>query len=260
MKKRALLIVFLLSFSFSLIPFPMLVNAQEIIYIKSDGRIEGTDQIKRYGGVYAFIGDISGTIKVERNFTVIDGGGYTLQGTGKEIGIDLSTIVLVEPLIVGVTVKNLNIKNFSTGIHSLYNNTFVANSITDCVTGINIHDGANNLITNNTFRNNGYSISISYSRVHNITYNNFMDGTTILVWRAPTPNVSMNYWYDYNGTDADGDGIGDTPYVYLNTSYAKGSDNYPLVKLAAIPEFPQWIILPLTVAVTLMVIVFRKKS
>ena len=34
--------------------------------------------------------------------------------------------------------------------------------------------------------------------------------------------VEGNYWNDYNGTDSDSDGIGDTPY----TIYAKDSINY----------------------------------
>ena len=34
-----------------------------------------------------------------------------------------------------------------------------------------------------------------------------------------------NYWNNYNGTDTNGDGIGDTPYAID----ANNMDNYPLV-------------------------------
>lgn len=35
-----------------------------------------------------------------------------------------------------------------------------------------------------------------------------------------------NYWPDYNGTDADGDGVGDTPYIINEVNI----DHYPLVQ------------------------------
>jgi nitrous oxidase accessory protein NosD len=37
-----------------------------------------------------------------------------------------------------------------------------------------------------------------------------------------------NYWGDYNGTDAEGDGIGDTHYSIDSDS--DESDDYPLMK------------------------------
>lgn len=42
----------------------------------------------------------------------------------------------------------------------------------------------------------------------------------------PYTRTLGNYWNLYNGTDTTGDGIGDTPYLYLNYTI----DSYPLVK------------------------------
>jgi hypothetical protein len=40
-----------------------------------------------------------------------------------------------------------------------------------------------------------------------------------------------NFWSDYNGTDSDGDGIGDTPYIITCRFGTNGTrDNYPLMK------------------------------
>jgi hypothetical protein len=39
-----------------------------------------------------------------------------------------------------------------------------------------------------------------------------------------------NYWSDYGGTDAEGDGIGDTHYSIYSDSDEDESDDYPLME------------------------------
>jgi nitrous oxidase accessory protein NosD len=112
MGERRATLILLLFLSLILFSLPQIgvVKAESIIYIRADGIVEGTDKIQRDGDVYTLTGDISGGIKVERNFTVIDGAGYILQGNGEENGIDIATS--------NVTVKNMRIVNFARGIFS----------------------------------------------------------------------------------------------------------------------------------------------
>ena len=228
-------------------------EAVETVYIRDDGSVEGTDKIQRDGDVYTLTGDISGGITVERNFTVIDGAGYTLQGDGEGFGVSTK---------VGVRVQYLQIINFDRGIVAVANNTILGNNIVDCFTGINILGGSNITIKNNTFVSNTNPVSIAYSGGgHVITENSFIDGNFIIVWLSPEPDVDRNYWSDYDGTDADGDGIGDTPYVYGGDGESEYIDEHPLMEpVPVIPEFPLWIILPLFFGLTLAVILYKKKT
>jgi parallel beta-helix repeat protein len=89
------------------------------------------------------------------------------------------------------------------------NNTLSDNNIANNVYGIWLYDSSNNLIFHNNFLNNT-------NQVHTEKSNNS--------WDASFP-LGGNYWSDYNGTDADYDGIGDTEY----TIDASNIDHYPLM-------------------------------
>jgi len=97
--------------------------------------------------------------------------------------------------------------------------------------GINpYYNSYNNSIYGNIISNNGYGIYIGDdSGPNNVIYhNNFIENT--VQGRGNQANdwdngAEGNFWSDYNGTDTDGDGIGDTFVPHL------GLDPYPLVEL-----------------------------
>ena len=118
-------------------------------------------------------------------------------------------------------------------------NQIIANNLVDNEVGANIANSSNNLVYGNNFTDNEVMVSSSSADGSNF----FDDG------------AEGNYWSNYNGTDTDGDGIGDTPYVIDEND----QDNYPLTNPAIIPEFPHWTIIPLFLAVTLVGVLAKKK-
>jgi len=115
-----------------------------------------------------------------------------------------------------------------------YDNTLFANEITNCSCGVSIErlqpslDYKNgSLEMNNTFYHNNFVDNSPQLRTRNDT--NFWDN-----------GKEGNFWSDYNGTDANGDGIGDTPRVID----ANRQDNFPLMAPFDISsvtvELPDW--------------------
>jgi len=110
--------------------------------------------------------------------------------------------------------------------------------------GIRLEESSRNVIMESIFYNNAfYSVYIAESSSNNSIYhNNFMNLAFRQAYDAGTNNtwynkgqVSMessspkagNYWIDYQGEDADGDGIGDTPYHIPGP--ADSLDYYPVM-------------------------------
>lgn len=100
---------------------------------------------------------------------------------------------------------------------------------------IYLKNSNNNTITNNTITNNERGIIFHIESTDNILYyNNFINNT---YYHAHDESNNTwyneelkhgNYWDDYNGTDKNNDGIGDTQYsIEGNTSI----DKYPLMSL-----------------------------
>ena len=144
------------------------------VYIRADGSIDPSDApVITYDNVtYTLTDNITSSadgIVVERDNIVIDGAGYTLQGTGSGKGVDLSGRT-------NVTVQNTQIKNFDDGISLEYNskyNSVVGNNITaNNWAGIWLIDSSNNSISGNNIANNAYGIYLYYSSNNNIVSGN----------------------------------------------------------------------------------------
>ncbi|HXX88113.1 MAG TPA: NosD domain-containing protein, partial [Candidatus Acidoferrum sp.] len=190
------------------------------VFIRADGSIDpaNTPILSLDNITYAFTGDISyptyDGIVVERSNIVIDGNGYTVQGSNSGSGLSLTTIN-------NVTIENINIRDFQNGIilGSSSNNTVSSNTASANIYGVWLDSSSNNTLYHNNFMNNTYQVGTVNST------NTWDDG-------YPSGG---NYWSDYTGVDKysgpnqnylGSDGIGDTPYVID----ANNTDHYPLMK------------------------------
>jgi len=142
------------------------------VYIRANGSIEPADApIITYDNVtYTLVGNITSSgdgIVVERDNILIDGSGFTVQGTGE---YPYSGIVFSNR--VNVTILNLNIQKFCYGItlNNSSNNSISGSNITNnrkC--GIRL-SGSHNRIFGNYVTNDGIGISVSGS--NNSIYGN----------------------------------------------------------------------------------------
>jgi nitrous oxidase accessory protein len=101
-------------------------------------------------------------------------------------------------------------------------NTIMLNNITNSGCGTSIYGSNRNIISNNNYVNNTFQFSANEDYYLSFGYNRSVN------------TINQNYWGDYTGADANGDGIGDTPYVIDENN----QDNNPLMTPVAITEVP----------------------
>jgi parallel beta-helix repeat protein len=223
-------------------------QSPEVIYIRANGSIEGTDKIQRDGDIYTLTADLSAGIQVEKSYIIVDGAGYILQGDGEIYGpTDIRGMGLEIVECKNVTIKNLNIKKFTRGIR--FTNSSDCNIYQNSLTNNTIWGTSGNNIAWNNITRNKRGVYVETSGINIIHHNNFVDNTNdwwdygLTPWPFQLPfSVNIwddgkegNYWSKYGGTDNDSNGIGDTPHEL----YENNADNYPLMNPVAIPEFTE---------------------
>jgi putative cofactor-binding repeat protein len=142
-----------------------------------------------------------------------------------------------------------------------YQNRIYQNNITECGYAVHIC-GSNNAFYQNNFVENSHQVSIYHTTL--FTSDIIIEYSTNNTFDSGYPSGG-NFWSDYNGTDNNGDGIGDTPYIINGDN----QDNYPLMEPVeipeteipeTIPEFTSWIILPLFLIAALVVVGTKRKA
>lgn len=197
------------------------------IYLKGVGYCSVSDSIasNNYVGIYSYYSgnnDLINNIALNNYYAGIRLGhtGYNSL-TNNILSDNILGIELVSSSNNDLT-NNIALNNeYGIGLYYLGNNYLTNNIASNNYVGIHIFSSSNNIIYLNDFIDNEYNVYSSdstnvWNSPEKIIYT--YDGNTYT-------NYLGNYWDDYTGSDADGDGIGDAPY-----SIDSDKDNYPLME------------------------------
>jgi len=216
------------------------VEASSTIYIRADGSIDPpTAPIHTVDNItYTVTDNISETIVIQRNNIVVNGAGYTVQGTGSgNNGIYLSSVSYV-------TVKNTRVVNFSTGIRLGYSQycTLVDNYISSTYVGIALVSSNINTFYGNTVSNNvsdlNYGIYLYLSGTNTFSRNTISLNRVGIYIRASGNifsgnNISDNWtgidlYYGGDNKIFHNNFINNTQQVYIYLDFRdKFDDGYP---------------------------------
>jgi len=175
-----------------------------------------------------------------------DASNFIIQSAGQVILVNCTNI----------TVENLNISNAGVGVelwetddckiasNNVSSNTFgillgySSNNIlkdniaSNKLGGIYLYYSSGNALTTNTASNNEVGIYLYSSSNNTLSHNNLIDNTDHNAYDDSGTNTwdsgsEGNYYSDYNGTDPDGDGIGEIPY---DIPGGESVDHFPLMR------------------------------
>jgi parallel beta-helix repeat protein len=126
-----------------------------------------------------------------------------------------------------ITENKIGVYLYGAQYNSISENSVINNS----AAGLWFFGSHGNYILGNNITDNRESMRFEMASLSNTIYhNNFVNNELLLADEGSVNNWDNgtvgNYWSDYKGTDWDGDGIGDTPYIIDEDN----RDNHPMMK------------------------------
>ena len=197
---------------------------------------------------------LHGSKNTARNNT-LTGSSYGIEVRGSSNTISENKISIALAIELNSADANVIARNSLTGGIWLFancsNNIIVGNNITDSTyhVAIRITYGSNNTVYGNYMANNQVAVSLDDDgALDNTFYGNTFatNSCKVSVYTADVAESTRwdngtigNYWSNYTGTDANGDGVGDTPYTVIgykwdnnvngDVGFVSTQDNYPLI-------------------------------
>lgn len=208
-------------------------------------------------GIYVSFGRdhlIQGNAIVNSRYAVHDMYGVNLTIEGNRIRGNLSGLVMMYGGPVHVTGNTITDSgSASTGFGAIVKDvggvTLDANVLADNRIGLDVDDagrtaGDATVFVGNTIALNNVGVLLAPSADPTFSRNAFIENTTQVVLHGTGESQAIweldgagNYWSDYGGFDAAGDGIGDVPYTRSGRTEQLIAANPLLLALASAPAF-----------------------
>lgn len=201
-------------------------------YDHFDNLFDGIFHVKSGGMVLVYAGTYYERLRIQKPLHLkgVDGKEVTFIDAQNQTGYAVFSLETDEIQISGFTIQNGSV-GVEMDAMVADDCVFTENTVTNFTWGLYIWPGnSNNRVYHNNF-------------INNVINGGAHEESDANIWNFGEPN-SGNYWDDYTGSDNDGDGIGDSPYIIYGD---KNRDYYPLMNPDGWLQLPD----PYTSAVTI---------
>lgn len=157
-------------------------------FIEPSGNVEPSSApIQRNGDNYTLTADLSSQLVIERGGIIFDGAGYTFQGSGSGVAINMTCS--------NTTVENVNIIHWDAGVLGVFDNNTIKDSyVTQCSSAFKIY-AKHYAIVDNRIENNDEAVRIGQGGFNLIAGNQVEnDGDGLALYDSNNLVVDNNFY------------------------------------------------------------------